>query len=210
VSQVNLLPPEILQGQKTRRTALMVLGAGGVLLALLFVFYLFQTQRLSSIEDDIAAQQQTNAAIQAEIAELQKYEDLQVEAQQQEELLASAYAGEIAFSGLLMDLSRVVPPDAFLSSLAVTTTPAAPAEGEEVVGATFVGNIALGGEALGVDSVSQFLTRIEQVEGWVNPWASSISQVQAALDSWSYAMTVDLTDDVVTPRGSGTGEDVDG
>ncbi len=189
---------------------MMVLGAGGVLLALLFAFYLLQTQRLSSVEDDIVAQQQTNGAIQAEIAELQKFEDLQVEAQQQEQLLASAYAGEIAFSGLLMDLSRVVPPDAFLSSLSVTTTPAAPAEGEEVVGATFVGNIALGGEALGVDSVSQFLTRIEQVEGWVNPWASSISQVEAALDSWSYAMTVDLTEDVVTPRGSGAGEDVDG
>jgi Tfp pilus assembly protein PilN len=210
VSQVNLLPPEILQGLKTRRTALMVLGAGGVLLALLFVFYLFQTQRLSSLEDDIAAQQQTNAAIQAEIDELQKYEDLQVEAQQQEDLLASAYEGEIAFSGLLMDMSRIVPSDAFLQSLAVTTTPAAPAEGEEAVGATFVGNIALGGEALGVDTVSEFLTRVEQVEGWVNPWASSISQVEAAIDSWSYAMTVDLTDDVVTPRGSGTEEDVDG
>lgn len=210
MSQVNLLPPEILQGLKTRRTALMVLGAGGVLLALLFVFYLFQTQRLSSLEDDIAAQQQTNAAIQAEIDELQKYEDLQVEAQQQEDLLASAYEGEIAFSGLLMDMSRIVPSDAFLQSLAVTTTPAAPAEGEEAVGATFVGNIALGGEALGVDTVSEFLTRVEQVEGWVNPWASSISQVEAAIDSWSYAMTVDLTDDVVTPRGSGTEEDVDG
>ena len=35
-SQVNLLPPEIPQGQKTRRTALLVLGAGGVVLALLF------------------------------------------------------------------------------------------------------------------------------------------------------------------------------
>lgn len=210
MSQVNLLPPEILQGQKTRRTALMVLGAGGVVLALLFGFYLLQGQRLSAVEDDIAAQEQTNASIQTQIGELQKFEDLQVQAQQQEQLLASAYAGEIAFSGMLMDVSRIVPTDAFLSSLAVTSTPAAPAEGEEVVGATFVGNIALAGEALGVDTVSQFLTRVEQVEGWVNPWASSISQVEAALDSWSYAMTVDLTDAVLTPRGRGTQEDVDG
>jgi Tfp pilus assembly protein PilN len=209
VSQVNLLPPEILQGQKTRRTALLVLAAGGVLLALLLGFYLLQVQKLSDVEDQITAQEQTNAQIQEEIDQLQKFEDLQVEAQQKEELLSSAYAGEVAFSGLLMDVSRIVPSDAFLQSLSVTAQPAQPAEGEEDTGATFVGNMALGGEALGVDTVSQFLTRIEQVEGWVNPWASSIAQVEAAIDSWSYAITVDLTDQVLTPRGAGT-EDTDG
>jgi hypothetical protein len=85
----------------------------------------------------------------------------------------------------------------------VTSTPAVPAEGEEAVGSTFVGNIAMGGEALGVETVSQFLTRIEQVDGWVNPWASSISQVDAFADSWSYAITVDMTQAVLTPRGLG-------
>jgi len=210
MSQVNLLPPEILRGQKSRRTALMVLAAGGVVLALLFGFYLLQVQRLSSVEDDITAQEQTNAQIQAEIAELQKFEDLQVEAQQAEERLASAYVGEVAFSGLLMDVSRIVPSDAFIQSLSLNTTPSQPAEGEADAGATFVGTMALSGEALGVDTVSQYLTRIEQVDGWVNPWASAISQVEAAIDSWSYAITVDLTDAVLTPRGAGTEATTDG
>lgn len=209
MSQVNLLPPEILRGQKTRRTALMILAAGGVVVALLLVFYLLQVQRLSSIEDDIAAQEQTNAGLQAEIAELQKFADLQVEAQQAEQQVADAYAGEVAFSGLLMDVSRVVPSDAYLQSLSVNTTPTAPAEGEQEAGAAFVGTMAMSGEALGVDTVSQYLTRIEQVDGWVNPWASTISQVEAAIDSWSYAITVDLTDAVLTPRGAGT-EGTDG
>jgi Tfp pilus assembly protein PilN len=209
MSQVNLLPPEIIQGQKTRRTALIVLGAGGVVMALLFGFYLLQGQRLADVEEQIDAQDQTNAQIQDEIDSLQKFEDLQVEAQQKEQLLASAYAGEVAFSGLLMDVSRITPTDAYLQSLSLTTTPAATADGEEDTGATFVGNMALSGEALGVDTVSQFLTRFEQVEGWVNPWASSITQVDAFVDSWAYAITVDLTDQVLTPRGSGT-EDSDG
>jgi Tfp pilus assembly protein PilN len=210
MSQVNLLPPEILQGQKTKRTALVVLAAGGVLLALLLGFYLLQTQRLADVEEQITAQEQTNAQIQSEIDELQRFEDLQIEAQQKEQLLANAYAGEIAFSGLLMDVSRIVPSDAFLQSLAVTAEPSQPGEGEEDTGATFVGNLAFGGEALGVDSVSQFLTRIEQVDGWVNPWASSIAQVEAAIDSWSYAITVDLTEAVLTPRGAGSEEPSDG
>jgi hypothetical protein len=209
VSQVNLLPPEIIQGQRTRRTALIVLGAGGVVLALLFGFYLLQGQRLADVEEQIDAQDQTNAQIQAEIDALQKSEDLQVQAQQKEELLAGAYAGEVAFSGVLMDVSRITPTDAYLQSLSVTTTPAQPGEDDEDTGATFVGNMAMGGEALGVDTVSQFLTRFEQVEGWVNPWASSITQVDAFIDSWSYAITVDLTDQVLTPRGAGT-ETTDG
>jgi Tfp pilus assembly protein PilN len=202
MSQVNLLPPEILQGQKTRKTALIVLAAGGVLVALLFAFFLLQGQRLASVEDDIEAQQQTNAAIQGEIAELQRFEDLQVQAQQKEELLAGAYTGEIAFSGLLMDVSRVVPGDAYLQSLAVTAEPPA-ADAEAETGATFFGSMSLAGEALGVDTASQFLGRLEQVDGWVNPWASSVAQVDAFLDSWSYAITVDLTDAVVTERGKG-------
>ena len=203
MSQVNLLPPEIVRGQRTRRTALMVLAVGGVLLVLLLGFYLLQVQRLASVEEDIAAQEQTNAQIQAEIAELEKFEDLQIEAQQAEQTVASAYAGEVAFSGQLMDVSRVVPSDAYLQSLALNTTPTQAAEGEQDAGAAFVGTMAVSGEALGVDTVSQYLTRIEQVDGWVNPWASAISQVEAAIDSWSYAITVDLTDAVLTPRGTG-------
>ncbi len=109
-----------------------------------------------------------------------------------------------------MDVSRIVPSDAFIQSLSLNTTPSQPAEGEADAGATFVGTMALSGEALGVDTVSQYLTRIEQVDGWVNPWASAISQVEAAIDSWSYAITVDLTDAVLTPRGAGTEATTDG
>jgi Tfp pilus assembly protein PilN len=206
VSQVNLLPREILQGQRTRKTTVMILGAGAVLVALILGFFLLQGQRLSGVEADIAAQDQTNTAIQAEIAELQRFEDLQVEAQQKQELLAGAYAGEIAYSGLLMDLSTVTPSDAYLNSLSVAGVETQPTEGEEAATGAFVGTMAVAGEALGVETVSQFLTRIEQVEGWVNPWASSVTQVEPTIDSWSYTMTVDLSDAVVTPRGKGAEE----
>lgn len=210
MSQVNLLPREILQGQRTRKTTVMILGAGAVLVALMFGFYLLQGQRLSGVESDIEAQDQTNAAIQGKISDLQRFEDLQVQAQQKADLLAGAYAGEVAYSGLLMDLSRVTPSGAYLQSLSVAGAETQPAEGEEATGATFVGTMAVAGEALGVETVSQFLTQIEQVDGWVNPWASSVAEVDAALDSWSYAMTVDLTDAVLTPRGKGAEVATDG
>jgi Tfp pilus assembly protein PilN len=199
VSQVNLLPPEILEGQRWRRVALLVAAGGLVVLGLVFLFYLLQVNTLSGVRSDVEAQRATNDRLRGEIAELQRFEDLQVRAQAQQELLASAYAGEVSFSGMLMDLSRVIPSDAALNSLGVTITPAtADAEGAAT---GFVGTMSTSGEAEGFDSLSTWLTRLEQVEGWVNPWMSTISRRDEGGSIWTFSSGVDLTGDVVTERG---------
>ena len=127
MSQVNLLPPDILQAQRYRRLTSGVVVAGVVLVAAVFGFYLLQSNELSSVNDEIAAQEATNASIQASIAEKQKYADLQAEAQAQQQLLSAAYAGEVSFSALLMDFSRVIPSDAYVNSLAIQADQAAAA-----------------------------------------------------------------------------------
>jgi Tfp pilus assembly protein PilN len=199
VSQVNLLPPEILEAQRWRRTTLLVAAGGLVVLGLVFLFYLLQVNTLSGVRADVESQRATNDRLRGEIAELQRFEDLQVRAQAQQELLASAYAGEVSFSGMLMDLSRVIPSDAALNSLGVTITPAtADAEGAAT---GFVGTMSTSGEAEGFDSLSTWLTRLEQVEGWVNPWMSTISRRDEGGSIWTFASGVDLTGDVVTERG---------
>jgi Tfp pilus assembly protein PilN len=206
VSQVNLLPPEILEGQRWRRVTLFVAAGGLVVLGLVFLFYLLQVNTLSGVRSDVEAQRATNDRLRGEIAELQRFEDLQVRAQAQQELLASAYAGEVSFSGMLMDLSRVIPSDAALNSLGVTITPPATdaegaATGAEGAATGFVGTMSTSGEAEGFDSLSTWLTRLEQVEGWVNPWMSTISRRDEGGSIWTFSSGVDLTGDVVTERG---------
>jgi len=196
VSQVNLLPPEILRGQKVKRVALLIFAAGGVALALILAFYLVQVQRLSGVNDDIEAQQQTNQQIQGEIGELQRFEDLEVEAQRKTQLLLTAFQGEAAFSALLMDLSRITPDDSFLNSASFVITP-------DAADAGFVGSVSLSGEAVGFDTVTAWLTRLEQIEGWVNPWTSTISLANETIGSYSFSTTTDLTDAVLTDRGRG-------
>ncbi|HVD68304.1 MAG TPA: hypothetical protein VNF25_06395, partial [Actinomycetota bacterium] len=129
MSQVNLLPPDILQGQRYRRLTLTVLAAGALILALIIIFFLLQVGRLGSVNGDIEAKQQTNAQLQSQIDSLQKYDDLQVQAQQAQSQLDAAYAGEVSFSGMLMDLSRVIPSDAYLSTFSATITGPPPATG---------------------------------------------------------------------------------
>jgi Tfp pilus assembly protein PilN len=208
VSQVNLLPPDILQAQRYRRTTSLVILGGIVLLVLIFGFYLLQANRLGGVNDEIAAQNANNASIQASIAEKQKFADLQARAQAKQQLLASAYAGETSFSALLMDFSRVIPSDAFVESLAlqVSEPTTEPAEG---VVASLIGTITGSGTAKTVDSLSVFLTRLEQVKGWVNPWMSTVSQ-NPELAGYDYSLSVDLTDDVVTDRGRGGTSDAAG
>jgi Tfp pilus assembly protein PilN len=207
VSQVNLLPPDIRRGQRLRRVTLGVLAAGAVVAALIFAFYLLQAQSLSSVKDDIRAQQTTNQQFQSEINDLQKFEDLQARAQQQQALLNTAYANEIAFSGLLMDLSRVIPSDAYLGSFGVTTTttPAAGATTTPTTPTAFVGSITANGTAASFETISRWLTSLEQIEGWANPWVPSIQQSTTVPGAYDFSTSVDLTQDVLTARGAAAG-----
>ncbi len=165
MSQVNLLPPDILQGQRYRRLTLTVLAAGAIVLALIVVFFFIQVGRLGAVNDDIAAKEQTNAELQSQIDSLQKYDDLQTQAQQAQTQLDAAYAGEVSFSGMLMDLSRVIPSDAYLDTFAATIT--------------------------------------GPPRGWVNPWMPTITANATVPNAFTFTSSVDLTQDVETPRGRG-------
>ena len=201
VSQVNLLPPEILQGQKYRRSAVAVLLGGVVLLVFIFAFYLLQIQRLSSVEDDISAQELTNAGLQEQIDGLQEFEDLKIQAEQTEAVLASAYQNEVSFSGLLLDLSRVMPSEAYLQdyTAAITTTGGAPGEGTAAdTGVRRQPSRWAARRSASTRSACS-LVRLETGEGLGQPvgLVGDISRSSPSMRSASPS-TVDLTNEVVT------------
>jgi Tfp pilus assembly protein PilN len=203
MSQVNLLPHDVLEGQRYRRLTLTVLAGGAVVLALIVGFFLLQVGKLGSVNDEIADAQRSNATIQADIEQNQKYEELQVQAQQAQGELDAAYAGEVSFSGMLMDLSHVIPSDAFLTTFSSTIT-GPPAEGAATTTTTpLIGTMTMDGEAIGFDSLSTWLTRLETVQGWVNPWMPTISADSSVANGFTFTTSVDLTEDAETPRGRG-------
>lgn len=202
MSQVNLLPPEILEGHRSRQVAALVGAACALVLLLIFMFYVLQTQRLSDANDDVATQQIANQNVQTQIDALQGFATLQAAAQAQQQLLRAAYADEVSFSRLLMDVSRVIPSDMALDNLTLQLT--APAVGTTTVtGPTvFVGSLSASGTAASVQSIATWLTRLEQVEGWVNPWTSNATLTETGT-SYTFTSSVDLTDGVVSDRGRG-------
>jgi Tfp pilus assembly protein PilN len=201
MSRVNLLPTDIKQGQEVRRRTLLVLVGAAAVIGLIIFFWVLQGVRLNGVNDDIEAQNQTNAALQQEISDLQKYEELQVEAQQQEQLLDSAYANEVAYSGVLVDVSKVIPPDTYLTSWASTVDTTAVAPTDPTSTTTFVGTMTFSGTTLHFDSLSTWLNRLESVQGWANPWTSSVSEEANIAGAFSFDTSVDLTQDALTERG---------
>jgi Tfp pilus assembly protein PilN len=200
VSQVNLLPPDVLAAQRQRRMAGVVALAGIGVIALIVLFYVLQVGRLASVQEDIRQQEETNRALRSEIAELQEFDDLQARAQAKEQLLSEVFANEVSFSGLLMDVSRVIPSTAALTSLSAVLEDPTPATGGPTL---LMGRIDMAGLALDYDTIASWLTRLERVRGWVNPWVTSISDPAAG--AITYTSGVDLTEAAVTRRGRQAG-----
>jgi hypothetical protein len=100
----------------------------------------------------------------------------------------------------------VIPPDMYLTSYNATVDTTAVPSTEITTTpdtTTFVGTMAFSGSTLHFDSLSIWLTRLEEVEGWANPWTSNISQDSAVLGAYAFDTTVDLTQDALTQRGRG-------
>ncbi|MGH2641537.1 MAG: PilN domain-containing protein [Actinomycetota bacterium] len=201
MSQVNLLPPDILAAQRQRRLAGVVALAGAGVIGLIFVFYVLQLGSLGSVQDDIERAERNNAGLQRDIEALQEFEALRSRAQAKQALLNQVYANEISFSGILMDVSRVIPSDAALTSFAATAQePTATSGG----GTLLTGRVDVAGLAIDYDTIADWLMRLERIRGWVNPWVTSISDPESG--PITYASGVDLTTDVVTERGRQAGE----
>jgi Tfp pilus assembly protein PilN len=206
VSRVNLLPSEIKKGQENRRRFILFLLAGVAIVLLVLAFWFLQSMRLGDVQSQVDAQNQQNASIQQEINGLQKYEQLQTEAQQQEQLLAAAYAGEVSYSGMLLDISKVIPSDTYLTNFASTlqaptastTTPST----SSPTTTTFVGTMTFSGETLHFDSLTTWLNRLDTVQGWANPWTSNVTADAAVAGAYEFDTTADLTQDALTQRGA--------
>ncbi len=204
MSQVNLLPPDILAAQRQRRMAGVVALAGAGVIGLIFVFYVLQLGSLGSVREDIDRAEQNNAGLQRDIEALQQFEEIRSRAQAKQDLLNQVYANEISFSGILMDVSRVIPSDAALTSFSATSQePTATTGGSTLL----TGRIDVAGLAIDYDTIASWLMRLERIRGWVNPWVTSIADPETG--PITYASGVDLTTDVVTERGQQAGGTAD-
>lgn len=188
MTQVNLLPTEVREGQKSRRAlAAVILGVGAVVFLLLFV-YTLQTARLANANHKLEAQKALNQSLQTQIDSLQQFANLKAEVALRQTLLQQALSNEVRWSGVLRDISMVIPGHMWLTGLTGTvadqpvssggsappSTPTTPSVGGPQ---TLVGTIQFTGMASDNPTVALWLSRLVRVTGWENSWLSSAQKV---------------------------------
>lgn len=205
MSQVNLLPPELRQRLAIRKTTSLIVAVGLVILALIGVMYFAQLQQLSDAQSELEAQQARNAELETQVAELQQYSELQAELASKETLLATIYRYEVAWSSALLDVSRVIPDASYLTTLSgqVTASNLTPPAGT-TPDSTLIGNMIFAGVAKETETIATWLVRLEQVNGWVNAWASSAQENAAFSRIYTFSNGIDLNLEATTERGGQT------
>jgi Tfp pilus assembly protein PilN len=207
VSQINLLPPELRQRQAIRRNTSFVIVAGLALLALIGLFYFFQVQRLSQAQSDLADQQERNANLQSQIDALSQFADLQAELAAKQQLVATIFVNEVSWSSALLDVSRVIPDASYLTNLTGQITATAEGEVAEPSGGTpettLIGNMSFSGVANQTETIATWITRLEEVQGWVNAWVNSAQENAPSSRIYTFSNGLDLTQEAATARGQG-------
>lgn len=208
MSQVNLLPSELRERQAIRRTTSLVVAAGLAVLALIGIFYVFQVQRLSQVQSDLEAQQSRNAQLGTQIASLQEFADLQAELASKEALVGEIFVNEVSWSSALLDVSRVIPDASYLTNLTGQVTPTvvgevatAPTGGTPET--TLIGNMTFAGVANQTETIATWITRLEEVQGWVNAWVNSAQEDAPFSRIYTFSNGLDLTQEAATARGQG-------
>jgi Tfp pilus assembly protein PilN len=200
MTQVNLLPPEIKQRERTRQlTGLVILG-GVALVALLVALFVLESAKVSSADKDLRAQQQKNAALQAQISQLAPFGKLQTDVAAARSVFNAQLGGQVLWSGVLQNVSNIIPDQMYLTGIIATAGQSQGAVGTPPTNG-IIGTIQFQGVSSDRPTVALWLTRLEQVKGWVNAWVSNVIEATgtSGAPSYTFSASVDLTSDATTP-----------
>ncbi len=178
--RIDLLPAAYAERRRQRRSLGIVIVAGGLVLLLLIGWWFLLGTQISDAEDDLAAVEATNNGLRAQIAELQRFADLENEVIAKRTALATVFASDIDWPSILTELAMVVPGEVWLETM---TASAAGIEGESAVGTEtapvrisnkeIAGRIQFSGRSLSMPGVAKWLIRLGTLEEFEAVWLNS-------------------------------------
>ncbi len=205
MTEVNLLPPELRRRQQRRTATTQVIAGALVVVGLLVLLFIYESSRLSDANSALQAQNQRNAALQRQITGLQRFADLQNELQQRQQLVDGLRQGNVAWSGVLHDLSMVIPGEVYVTNMTGTITVGAGGVGVQVSPTGLIGGLTFQGVAVDHPAVALWLDRVSEVTGWDNAWVSAENTAEGTGTTGgtnvTFSGSVDLGQDAATTTG---------
>jgi Tfp pilus assembly protein PilN len=202
--QVNLLPPEIEQERRFRRTQ-FVLGATVVAsLGVVGVLFLAATSQVSSAQGDLADSKRQTTKLEARAAEYSQVPLVYAQVEAARAQLELAMGKEIRWSFYLNDLSLKIPSGVWLTTMTVTSneaagpTPVAASTGYLEAG---VGAVTFDGEAMKHNDVAAWLDSLAKQKGYTQPYfTESTKELIGTRAVVKFRSQVTVTDDALSKR----------
>ena len=186
--RIDLLPEAYAARQQERRSIAIVVVATLLVLLLLIVWWVSLGTKINGARNDLAAAQQVNARLQADIDRLQNFADLQLEVQTKTQALRTVMAGDVDWPAIMTEVAMVIPGEVWLTNL---TTSAGTTEGAEPVptetnpirvskNPTASGRIHFAGCSLTMPGVAKWLIRLGTVKEFTGIWLNTATAPESA------------------------------
>ena len=227
--RVNLLPAAVREHRLVRRQRAGMSAAAAILLVLLGLWLALEIRALNDAREDADRERQVATGLRARRLQLQPVADLDAQIAAAQRLRAGVYAREIRFSGVMRDLSAIVPDDVWLTQMSASfssdaastgaggtapasgtpaggqpagaATPGSPGAGSPVASVTFAG-VGLGHVDVGrfVRTLASGPTRDGQ-RVYINPYFTSSQRGDSAETATvTFTASVDLSQGAFSRR----------
>ncbi len=209
--RIELLPESYLRTQRERRSILLILSVGLLILLLLVVWFVKLGFDVNDANEELAAVEQRNTDLQRQIAELQPFADLQAEVEAKKSALVAVMAGDIDWPVLMTEVAMAVPGEVWLRRMSAS---AGQAEGGTPVGTetapirvspkTPTGRIAFDGTSLSMPGVAKWLIRQEISKRFEAVYLNDATLTEEfPTDAFNFSSTLELNQKALSGRFQG-------
>jgi Tfp pilus assembly protein PilN len=215
--RIDLLPSAYQERRRQRRALGLVVVAGMLVLLLIAGWWILLGTQISDQKERLAEARQTNANLQAEIAALQQFADLEAEVTAKRNALLTVMTGDVDWPAIMTEIAMVIPGEVWLTTMtasAGTTEGAAPVATEtapiRVSNQAPFGRIQFQGRSLTMPGVAKWLVSLRNVREFAAIWLNTATRVESeGLPSVvNFDSTLELSDRAASNRFQGDlGED---
>ena len=115
--KVNLVPREETAREFRRQLYIIPVAGSIIILAALGGSYLYFSNQQQAADDQLQQMKSSNASLQKQVAELDRYQDIKNKKQTQLNLVSTFYNQRVRWSQIFDDLTFVIPQEVWLTSV---------------------------------------------------------------------------------------------
>lgn len=183
VVRVNLLPPEIAEKARLRRSQVGMVLTGLAAVAVVGVLYVQQSAQVASAEQAKADAVKAQVALRDDLRGLQHVRDVYAKVDAANATVAAEMKYEVRWSTYLHDLTMRIPEKVWLTKMSASVS-AAGAEGATPAAATGavlpsgLGTVQYEGKAMAWLDVASWLESLAKQKGYADPYFTDSNKVK--------------------------------